>query len=96
MTNQTIPAWTKEMPDFACVFVCRTKYRDRWEYNLFILDWEVGETPEGGDEDTTYYYLALMDKDGEGWGDKDELSADEFKVIEILPTLDRINERKQQ
>jgi hypothetical protein len=89
------PDWKKEKPDIACVFACRTKIKDRYDYDLFTFDWERGEAPENVIEDdtTSYYYLAWLDQDGDELGDKEDLLAEEYLILEVLPTLEQHKEK---
>lgn len=65
--------WTKEMPNKPCIFVCRSRYKDRWSYEILRIEWV--DSDEGR-------YLGLLNEDGEEWGDLAELVADEFLIIE--------------
>lgn len=72
--------WTKEKPDYECVFVSRTKVSTPfskglfgWKYDLLGIIWYQEE--EIG-------YLALCDNDGDEYCALDELIADEYLVIE--------------
>jgi len=87
--------WTKEKPDFACVFLTRhkivTKKDEYFDYNLWRFDWEPGESPEDSSDDNEnviYYYLAWTDGDGDEWDDISECDYDEYLILEILPTLE--------
>ena len=80
--------WTETIPDFACVFVARREY----DYSLWKFEWQIGEPPEGGDDDTTYWYLAWEDADGEEYGDIADYNFGEILVIELLPTMEQTNE----
>ena len=69
--------WTTTKPDFPCVVVTRTKYKERWNYQLWILEMVAGE-----DTDTQqFYYLGWLDRDGEEQGALGELLADEYLII---------------
>ena len=88
-------AWQQGKPDYACVFLTRTKYKEKFEYDVWTFAWEQGEPPEdrSGDEDETkYYYLAWLDKDGEEYGDINDLVVGEYLVVEILPTMEEAHQ----
>jgi hypothetical protein len=86
--------WITQKPDYACAFLTRYKFRDKWEYALYRFEWCQGEPPEDRsieDEETRYYYLAWLDNDGEEWDDIAECKFDEYLVIEVLPTQDEVH-----
>ena len=83
--------WQKGKPDFACVVTTRSTYtsptgRTSTDYDLFLLEWTRC------DEDDAYY-LACMDKDGEEWCALEELTVDEYLVIEMLPTMEEVHKQ---
>ena len=87
-------AWIKEKPPYACVFLTRHKYKERFEYDIWEFAWTQGEPPgdrEGDEDETRYYYLAWTDKDGEEWDDIKDCDFDEYLIIEILPTMDEVH-----
>lgn len=87
-------AWIKEKPDYACVFLTRHKYKERFEYDIWEFAWTQGEPPgdrEGDEDETRYYYLAWTDKDGEEWDGIKDCDFDEYLIIEILPTMDEVH-----
>lgn len=64
--------WTKNKPDFPCVFVAR--FDDYYDVHRL----ENVQTSEG-------YYLAWLDNDGCEWDSYDSLEADEYLVLKRLP-----------
>jgi hypothetical protein len=88
-------AWHKGKPDYACVFITRHEYNEKFEYDIWEFAWTQGEQPENreGDEDETrYYYLAWLDKDGEEYGDINDMAVGEYLVVEILPTIEETHQ----
>ncbi len=77
--------WTKDKPDYACVFVTR----DNGNYNLWRFEWEIAEPPEDATdrEEATYYYLSWATEIGEEWDSIDNCNFDEYLVLEILPDM---------
>lgn len=86
--------WTKERPNFACVFVGRSLGSGRHDFSLWEFGWTLGDPPEDADlsehPDTTYYYLAWTDTDGNEYDDIEECNFDEYLVLAQLPTLAEI------
>ncbi len=84
----------KERPNFACIFVTRhdykNKYKDKYYYNLWRLEWIPGDDED--DDNTIYYYLAWLDSDGNEWDDISECNYDEYLVLEKLPTLEELKQ----
>lgn len=69
--------WNTKKPNKACVFVCRTKYKDVWDYNLFQLEWV----------DFDGRYLAWLDSDGDELDDLTALVADEYLILERIKEI---------
>lgn len=69
-TMSKVAEWQKEKPNKPCLMVTRTYY-DRYNYQLFELNCI---------ED----YLAVICEDGEEWGALEDLTADEYFVIEYF------------
>ena len=65
--------WTTEKPDKPCLFICRTKIKDKWDYTLFILEFV-------GFDDSRY--LGWFDNNYDEYGALEELTADEYLIIE--------------
>lgn len=88
--------WITERPDYACIFLTRYEFNKRHEYRLWRFDWTPGEPPENtqDDENTCYYYLGWFTNDGDEWDDIVNCDHGEYLVIEILPTLSAVHERK--
>ncbi len=77
--------WTKDKPDYACVFVTRQKDKHNiYSYEVWEFRWEIGEPPEDAETETTYYYLAWTDENGEEWDDIKDCNFNEYLVLEIL------------
>lgn len=73
--------WTKDKPQIPCVFICRNKFRGKWDYELFRI--------EKLDCDENSYYLGLLTIDGDEYGDLEEdLLADEYMIIEKTEPTD--------
>ena len=94
LKREILKEWTTQKPDFACVFLTRHKYLDQWEYEIYRFEWCKCDPPidpliEG--EETRYYYLAWLDKDGEESDDIAECACKEFFIIETLPTMDEVH-----
>ncbi|MCR4330042.1 MAG: hypothetical protein NUV65_05880 [Candidatus Roizmanbacteria bacterium] len=82
--------WTKQKPDYACIFVTKNNS----EYNIWSFCWEIGEPPESStDNGTTYWYLSWTDKEGYEWDDIAECDFDEYLILELLPTMDEVHEQ---
>jgi len=62
--------WTKEKPDFRCLFISRSKRRLQYEYNI----WEITYNKEDG--------YKLLDSKGCEWGALEDLNEQEYMVIE--------------
>ena len=67
--------WTNTKPDGKepCVFISATKWRKgHWMYSV----WEIKRVdgPDG-------WYLGLCDRDGEEWGDLEDLKADLYMIL---------------
>ena len=70
--NRITTKWTKDKPDFPCLFATKHKYRSETCYDIFKLEYWVDEG-----------YLGIFDAtDGDEWGDLDDLTADEYFIIE--------------
>ena len=67
--------WTKEKPDYPCVFMTRAKIEGRFDYSI----WRIEEV--NGIEDNTYY-LAWLEEDGDEWDDIADMNFDEYFIIE--------------
>ena len=69
--------WTKEKPEFKdeCLLMTATKIRDKWEYNLWLIEKQV--TDEG-------WYWGWLTSDGEEYGDIADLKADLYATIPKL------------
>ena len=76
--------WTKEVPNKPCVFLCRSKYKGRWSYSIFRIEWVYCD--EGS-------YLGWLTEDGEEWDDLAELVADEFLIAEETLEIDEIKKQ---
>ena len=92
-TNETVKEWTTQKPDFACVFLTRNKSQKRWEYDIYRFEWCQCDPPIDEGEETSYYYLAWLDKDGEEIDDIAECACKEFFIIETLPTMDEVHNK---
>jgi len=88
--------WTKQKPDFACIFLTKDKKYYKDGYDLWRLEWIPGEPPEDASEDihenTCYYYLAWLDNDSNEWDDIEACNYDEYLVLEKLPTLEELKQ----
>jgi hypothetical protein len=82
-------AWQKEKPDYACAFLTRHKWKERFEYDIWMFEWQHGEN---NDDEKTLYYLAWLDKDGSEWDDIADCNYDEYLIIEILPTMEEVHQ----
>lgn len=67
--------WTKKKPDIPCVFVTRSKYKDKWSYQIF----KIKKTPSL-EEDA--YYLGWFTNDGDEYDGLKYLTADEYLILE--------------
>ena len=92
--------WTEQKPDFACIFLTRDKYQDKFEYSLWEFAWEHGEPTKAelkalkeGEEETRFYYLSWCDYNGEEQGDISECNFEEYLVLENLPTMDEVHKK---
>ena len=64
--------WTDEKPKIACIFVARNK--NKYGYNLWRFEWQPS-------------YLSWVTIDGYELADSvRDCSADEYLILEILPT----------
>jgi len=90
--------WTKQKPDYACIFLTKNKKSATIladsEYNIWCFCWEIGEPPvDVSDEGITYWYLAWTDQEGNEWDDIAECDFDEYLILELLPTMDEVHEQ---
>lgn len=76
--------FVKERPDFACVFVARRGD----DYHIFRFEW----CPT--DYEDASYYLAWLDNYGIEYDDITECDYDEYLVLEILPNMSEVHERR--
>ena len=67
--------WQKKKPRTPCVFMTRTKYKDRFEYNI----WRIEEIDGIGGNG---YYLGWLDEEGNEWDDLADMNFDEYFIIE--------------
>jgi len=74
--EQLKPQWTKDKPDFPCVFIAKVKHKNWIKYITFTIKYEDNLEGEG-------QYLALFN-DYDNEEPLDELFADEYFVIEKL------------
>ena len=65
--------WTKEKPDFPCLFITRDFIPSLHYYDYAV--WEIAFDDEEG-------YNMLLDGAGEEWGALEDLVADEYMVLE--------------
>ena len=65
--------WQKKKPDYPCVFMTRTKIKDKFEYSI----WRI----EKIDSDNSYY-LGWLTEDGDEWDDLADMNFDEYFIIE--------------
>ena len=89
-----LEGWISQKPDYACVFLTRNKWTERWEYDIYSFEWVQGEPPDDRpeeDEGTRYYYLGWFDKDGDEIDHIDGCAAKEFLIVEILPTQEEVH-----
>lgn len=78
--------WTKQKPDFACIFL--TKQKD--EYNLWRFQWELSEQTN---DESIDLYLAWFDNDGGEWDDILDCNFDKYLILEILPTFEQVSKQ---
>jgi len=71
--------WTTNKPDFPCVFLCRSHSQNEWWYSLYLIKEE-----KCIDEDNVYYLAWCDYESGEELDDLEELSAEEYLIIELL------------
>lgn len=69
--------WNKIKPNAPCVFVTRYKYKNVWDYQIWLLDWVT----DGGSDGS---YLGWFTIDGDEWDCYDDLilSNNQVKVLE--------------
>lgn len=67
--------WIKKIPDFPCVLLTRCKYREDWEYSVYVFDWT--DNPVNEDEK----YLACFDGQGVGVGDIGDMMFGEVFIV---------------
>lgn len=85
MKEYELLRWTKNKPNYACVFLTR----DNNEYDLWQFIWINSDVKE----DVVHYYLGWTDKDGEEWGDYEECNFKEYLVIDLLPTMEETHQK---
>ena len=70
--------WTKEKPDKPCVFITRDKFKDKYEYAVWVI-----RKLDSMEDDK--YYLGLLDGNGDEWGSLEDLGAGEYLIIDYEP-----------
>ena len=63
--------WTKRKPNFPCLFISRSKWKDYWTYDI----WEIVHSDE-------WNYDMLIDSEGYEWGPLEDLNEQEYMLIE--------------
>lgn len=74
--------WVTKKPKFnkECLLIVATWIAGYWEYDIFTVEKVDGYN----EEDEPCYYWGLICKEGDEWGDINDLVADKYLVLPLL------------